>query len=278
MSLFVVNKEKCKRDGICVAECPIGLIELKDKKTVPVPIDGADEMCVNCGHCVVVCPHGAISLATMKSEECAPVQKDLLPGLEQVEHLMRSRRSIRTYEDRAVEREVLTKLIDVARYAPTGSNIQPVRWLIINDKDEVRRLAGLIIDWVRHLLKEQNPIAVRYRLDRVVADWEAGFDRVCRSAPALIITHAPKDYPTAATDCAIALTYFELAASVFGLGACWAGFVYLVANQLVANQWPPLQQALGLPEGDTCLAMMVGYPKYRYHRIPQRNDAVVEWR
>ena len=272
MSLFVVDSEKCKRDGICVAECPIGLIELKDKKSVPVPIDGADEMCINCGHCVAVCPHGAMSLATMKSEECISVQKDLLPGSEQIEHLMRSRRSIRTYEDRAVERKVLTKLIDVARYAPTGSNIQPVRWLIINDKDEVRRLAGLIIDWVRHLLKEQYPLAGKYRLDRVVAAWEAGIDRVCRSAPALIVTHAPKDYLTAATDCAIALTYFELAASAFGLSACWAGFVYLAASQ-----WPPLQQALGLQEGDTCLAMMLGYPKYRYHRIPQRNDAIVEW-
>lgn len=230
MSLFVVDSEKCKRDGICVAECPLQLIELTDRKSVPIPINGADEMCINCGHCVAVCPHGAMSLATMKSEECAPVQKDLLPGLEQVEHLMLSRRSIRTYEDRAVEREVLTKLIDIARYAPTGRNAQLVRWLVIDDKKEVRRLAGIIIDWVRHLLKEQNPIAVRNRFDRVVADWEAGFDRVCRSAPALIITHAPKDYSTVATDCAIALTYFELAASAFGLGACWAGFVYLLTH------------------------------------------------
>ena len=171
-----------------------------------------------------------------------------------------------------MEREVLAKLMDVARYAPTGRNAQLVRWLVIDDKKEVRRLAGIIIDWIRHLLKEQNPIAGRNRLDRVVAAWEAGFDRICRSAPALIITHAPKDYLTAAADCAIALTYFELAASAFGLGACWAGFVYLAANQ-----WPPFQQALGLPEGDTCLAMMLGHPKYRYHRIPQRNDAVVEW-
>ncbi|MEW6109414.1 MAG: nitroreductase family protein [Nitrospirota bacterium] len=273
MSLFVVDSEKCKRDGICVAECPIGLIELKDKKTVPMPIDGADEMCMNCGHCVAVCPHGAMSLATMRSDECIPVQKDFLPGPEQIEHLMRSRRSIRTYEDRAVEREVLTKLIDVARYAPTAINTQLVRWLVINNKDGIRRLAGIIIDWLRHLIKEQSPMAGRYRLDRVVAAWESGDDRVCRSAPALIVTHAPKDYPAAATDCAIALTYFELAASAFGMGACWAGFVHSAANQ-----WPPLQQALGLPEEDTCLAMMVGYPKYKYHRIPQRNGAMIEWR
>jgi nitroreductase/NAD-dependent dihydropyrimidine dehydrogenase PreA subunit len=273
MSLFVVDKEKCKRDGICVAECPFGLIELKDKESVPVPIVGADEMCINCGHCVAVCPHGAMSLATMKSEECVPVQKDLLPGMEQIEHLMRSRRSIRIYKERAVENEDLTKLIDVARHAPTGSNSQQVKWIVINDKDEVRRLAEIAIDWLRHLIKEQSPMLDMYRFDRVVAAWESGDDGILRSAPAIIVAHAPKDYPAAVTDCSIALTYFELAASAFGIGTCWAGLF-----PLAADQWPPLQQALGLSETDTSLVMMAGYPKYSYHRIPKRNDARVEWR
>ncbi len=162
MSLFVVDSEKCKRDGICVAECPLQLIELKDRKSVPIPINGADEMCINCGHCVAVCPHGAMSLATMKSEECIPVQKDLLPGSEQIEHLMRSRRSIRTYEDRAVEREVLTKLIDVARYAPTGSNTQPVRWLVIDDKNKVRMMLGYP-KYRYHRIPQRNGAMVEWR-------------------------------------------------------------------------------------------------------------------
>jgi nitroreductase len=46
----------------------------------------------------------------------------LLPEPEYVEHYMRVRRSIRAYKDEAVERDVLAKLIDIARFAPTGSN------------------------------------------------------------------------------------------------------------------------------------------------------------
>lgn len=273
MSLFVINSEKCKRDGICVAECPLQLIELKDKKSVPMPIDGADEMCINCGHCVAVCPHGAMSLATMKSEECAPVQKDLLPRLEQVEHLMRSRRSIRTYQDKAIGREKFEKLLDIARYAPTGTNSQQVKWVVVNSREGVRNMAGMVVDLIRHMISEKHPLAESYRLPGFVKAWEAGIDLISRGAPGLVIAHAPKDYMMAQTDSTIALTFLDLAAPSFGLGTCWAGF-FMIA----ASQWPPLQQALALPEGNACFgAMMIGYPKYKYHRIPQRNAAMVEW-
>ncbi|MBI5847008.1 MAG: 4Fe-4S binding protein [Nitrospirae bacterium] len=37
MSLFTIDEKKCKRDGICVAECPIQIIEMKDDKSIPAP-------------------------------------------------------------------------------------------------------------------------------------------------------------------------------------------------------------------------------------------------
>jgi nitroreductase len=77
-----------------------------------------------------------------------------------------------------------------------------------------------------------------------------------------------------ATDCTIALTYLELAAPSFGLGACWAGY-FMAA----ARHWRPLQEALPLSEGHIVYgAMMVGYPRYRYYRLPLRNEAQVTWR
>ncbi len=50
MSLFTIDQEKCKHDGICAAECPMRLIELKDKASLPAPIEAAEELCINCGH------------------------------------------------------------------------------------------------------------------------------------------------------------------------------------------------------------------------------------
>ena len=62
MAHLMADERKCRRDGLCVAVCPVGIIELKDEKVVPTPVEGADQLCINCGHCVAVCPYGAMSL------------------------------------------------------------------------------------------------------------------------------------------------------------------------------------------------------------------------
>ena len=59
MSLFEVDQDKCNRDGICAAECPLKIIDMKSTG-IPAPVNGADALCINCGHCVAVCPTGAI--------------------------------------------------------------------------------------------------------------------------------------------------------------------------------------------------------------------------
>lgn len=274
MSLFTINRDKCKRDGICVAECPMGLIEMTGKDAFPSPVEGAGELCVNCGHCVVVCPQGALSLKTTKPEDCFPVQKDLLPGPEQAEHFLSARRSIRTYKKQPVEHDTLSKLIDIACYAPSGHNMQPVQWLVIEDSGEVKRLAGLVVDWMRFMIQEKPEMARPMHMDRIVASWEIGEDRICRSAPHVIVAHSPGTLAIAQSSCTIALTYLELAAFSMGLGACWAGYF-----NAAANLYPPMTRALGLPEGHQSFgSMMIGYPRYHYHRIPLRNKSVVNWR
>lgn len=274
MNLLIVDQEKCEHDGICAEVCPAGIIEFKDRDAFPTLVHGGDKLCIRCGHCVAVCPHGAMSHANMKPEECPSVNDDWLFGPEQVEHFLRYRRSIRNYKKKQVEQEVVTKLINAARFAPSGHNRQPVRWLVIYERDNVQRMAGFVIDWMRHLIKEDSPLVAAMNLNRVVAFWERGNDPICRNAPHVIITYAHKDDVTAPTACTIALTYLELAASSFDLGACWAGYF-----NAAATFWPPMQVALGLPEKNINFgAMMVGYPKFKYHRLPLRNDAEIMWR
>ncbi len=274
MTLFVVDSEKCKRDAICVSECPMRIIEMKDKDAPPTPVDQAEELCVRCGHCVAVCPHGALSLSFMAPDQCRPVQRDLMPSFDQTAQLIRSRRATRVYKEKQVDREKLENILDVVHYAPTAKNTQLVGWLIINNREEVKRLAGLVIDWMRSLVAANNPLARALRMDRILGAWKNGADMVLRAAPALVIAHAPKDYPFGLTDCVIALTTFELAASAAGLGTCWAGFF-----SMAANNWPPLPAGLDLPAGRIHFsALMLGYPKHGYARQPLRNEAQVIWR
>ncbi|MDO8785795.1 MAG: nitroreductase family protein [Syntrophales bacterium] len=273
MSIFVVDENKCTHDGACVSECPIRIIELKDENSVPTLLDGADELCVKCGHCVAVCASGALSHTAMTPEQCTPVRREWLLNPEHTEHFLRARRSVRTYKDHPVERDLLAKLIDIARFAPSGHNLQPVNWLVVYDRDKVRSLAGLVVDWMRHLMNEDPLTAKARHMDLIVGLWETGIDAVCRSAPHLIIAHAPEDEGTAPAACTIAMTYLDLAAPSFGLGSCWAGFF-----NAAAYLWPPLRQALGLPERHISFGtIMVGYPKYAYHRLPIRNEARITW-
>jgi len=273
-NLFEIDPNKCKQDGICAAECPLKLITLNEKDKLPTPVDRAEKQCINCGHCVTVCPHGAFTLKTMTPEECAPVNKELLPSADQAKHFLTARRSIRTFKKQPVDRATLSDIIDTARYAPTGMNMQPVKWLVIEDANEVNRLAGLVIDWMRHIIKEKPEMAKSMNMNRFVAAWDNGEDRICRGAPHVIVAHAPEVIANAQSSCTIALTYLELAAFSKGLGACWAGFF-----NRAANLYPPMTEALQLPEGHQCFgAMMVGYPQYQYHRIPLRKKAAIIWR
>ncbi len=272
MSLFVVDASKCKKDYICAAVCPLGNIEQIDG--VPTPSKDSEELCVNCGHCVAACPTGAFSHRAMKPEQCTLIKPDLSVKAEQAEQFLRGRRSIRTYRTDPVDRNELARLIGTSSTGPSGHNTQPVEWLIIHNTSEVRRLAAMVIDWMRFMIKQKPDFAKTILLDHVVRKWEAGIDAVCRSAPHVVLTHAHKDNMMAPSACTIALAYLELAAQANGLGACWAGYF-----DLGARYWPPMQKELGLPKDNVSYgAMLIGYPKHKYYRIPIRKEARISWK
>jgi nitroreductase/NAD-dependent dihydropyrimidine dehydrogenase PreA subunit len=274
MSLFVIDTTKCKKDNICAAVCPLGIIEKGDKSASPTQAGNAEELCVSCGHCVAACPTGALSHREMTPEQCTPIKEELLLKPGQAEQLLRGRRSIRAYRAAPVDRALLTRIVATASAAPSGHNTQPVEWLIIHDASEVRRLTGLVIDWMRFMIQQKPDFAKALLLQHVVAKWEAGIDAVCRSAPHVVVTHAHKDNMMAQSACTIALAYLELAALANGIGACWAGYF-----DVAARYWPPLQKELGLPVDHTSYgAMMVGYAQYKYYRIPLRKEARISWK
>lgn len=268
-ALFTIDHEKCSRDGLCAADCPAGIIAMG--ASGPEPAAGARRLCINCGHCAAVCPRGALTLRTMPLEQCPPLPDGWRLTPAQVETLLKGRRSVRSYRQEAVPRGVLAKVIDAARFAPTAGNAQAVHWTVIYDPDGVRRVAGAVIDWLR----EASQTPAMAWAQSLVGAWENGRDPVCRSAPHLILAHAPEaQAQMAAADGAIALTFAELAAVSHGLGTCWAGFVMMAAARSAAAS-----AALNLPAGHKLLGgMMIGYPKVEYRRIPLRDEPRVTWR
>jgi nitroreductase len=118
-------------------------------------------------------------------------------------------------------------------------------------------------------LKNEKPESAR----NFIHGWNQGKEMVLRGAPHLIVAMAREEYPWGQTDCAIALSYVELAAKAQGLGTCWAGVLTMAVG---ANR--SISEFLGVPNGYRVYgALMLGYPVYSYDWIPMRNGTVIKW-
>lgn len=273
LDLITVDPASCNQDGLCAAVCPGRLIDC-GKGRFPAPIEAADHLCIRCGHCVAVCPTGSLSHRDTAAKAGSAVLKDLPLSARQCEQLLKNRRSIRNFRQKPVTREALEKLIDMARYAPTGHNSQGVDWLVIGRKMELDNLAGIVIEWMRSMLEKMPERARSMHMDRTLLRWQGGEDVILRDAPVVVVAHAARENRMAPVSCTIALAHLELAAVSLGLGCCWAGYFNSAASTFTA-----MQEALDIPEDHQSYgAMMVGYPKFRYRRIPERESPKIRWR
>ncbi len=96
MGRLIIDDKKCKKDGICVGECPVVIIQLKDGDGLPELVPGNEQNCLECGHCVAVCPHGALSHDQIPVEDCPAIDKERVINQQQATQFLRSRRSIRS--------------------------------------------------------------------------------------------------------------------------------------------------------------------------------------
>jgi nitroreductase/NAD-dependent dihydropyrimidine dehydrogenase PreA subunit len=267
MGMIKIDESICIRCALCAKACPAGIVVLGEE--FPTTVEKIEKGCITCGHCVAACPTAAFRHCRMTPGECEPLAPGWRLAPNQLEQLIKGRRSVRNYRPDRVDPAILANLLDIVRYAPTGMNSQSVRWQIVLDEQEVQWLSFAVIEWLRTL-----PAEAVHGVKGMLKAWEKGRDPILRKAPHLIIAYGAADDPAVFTSATIALTTLELAALSFGLGACWAGFLYQAANTSAE-----VATALGLPPGHRmCGGLMIGYPEFEYTRIPSRNPASVIWR
>jgi len=273
MGLLIIDENKCKKDGICASECPMAIIKLKEGDGFPEMVPGGEGVCNHCGHCVAVCPHGALSHAGVPIEKSPLIDKDLEISEEQAVQFLRSRRSIRFFKKQPLEKDKLRRLIEIARYAPTGGNREIVEWMVFTDEERIREIAAHTLEWMRKVMASA-PQSVPPYFPRIIAAWDMGYNSVTWNAPVLIVASAPKEAGTGMVDVALALSYLDLAAPKLGLGTCWAG---LVEGALLGSA--AVRASVGLPDGHPYhYPMMVGYPKRKYTRLPERKAPQITWK
>ena len=249
------------------------IIEKSTDSAVPTITKENEGNCSRCGHCESFCPQKALMLDFLPEEKIFIESKDGFVDSQTLSLYLKKRRSIRHFSSKKVPREIVSKLIDVARYAASAGNSQPVKWLVIEDSAEVKKIAGLTADWMRSIQNTSHPLASY--VTRFISMWDSGVDFICHSAPHLLFAHIPRIIGNSdPTNAVIAMTHVDIVAPSYTIGTCWAGFV-----KLAVDAYKPLQEALALPKGRIAVcAMMFGYPTYKAASIPRRNPADIIWR
>jgi nitroreductase len=144
--------------------------------------------------------------------------------------VVRSRHSVRTYQDKVVENEKLERILECGRLAPSARNSQCWDFVVVKEKETVERIGeacGMLNPW----LKKVPTVLV------ACAD------------PSESISRNGMDYYL--VDLAIALEHIVLAATDLGLGTCW----------IAGYDEETVKEVLGVPKGIRVVALTpLGYP------------------
>ena len=166
------------------------------------------------------------------------------------QELLSKRRSIRDFQDRAVPLQVVTDIIRDSCLAPTASNRQPCRFVIIHDREEIKKLSHVSKQSLLSALAK-NPASPLQTYEAVLRDDSYN---VFYNAPCLVFIAGPKDLDSLDLDCALTASYFMLAATARGLGTCWVGLGSHIRDAGIL-------QEMGLPKGNRIVApLILGYP------------------
>jgi len=176
--------------------------------------------------------------------------------------LLKNRRAIRDYQDKAVPSEIIQEIINDAVKAPNAGNRQIWSFIIVNNKDLLKPISDsnkkMILDGI-----ERNPNSPMKVYEKTLRDENYN---VFYNAPCVVFIIGPAKAPTTSVDCALVAAYLMLAATQRGLGTCWSAQGGLIRDKEIL-------QELGLPEGQEIIApILLGYPK-SIPAMPERKPA-----
>ncbi|MDQ7795090.1 MAG: nitroreductase family protein [bacterium] len=150
----------------------------------------------------------------------------------EIREAIRERRSVRAYRPDPVPEAALEAVLEAARLAPSGSNRQPWRFVVVTDPR--RRVALVGVARGQRFVGEAPVViaAVALEPDRVMS---------CQ-------------VPAYAVDLAIAVDHMTLAAVAEGLGTCWIG----------SFDQDQARELLNIPPDRKIVALLpLGYPADR---------------
>lgn len=177
---------------------------------------------------------------------------------------IKSRRAIRSFEDKEVPDLAIQTLLEAATYAPSAINIQPWKFTVITNKEEMKKISDIAKPGIIQALPDVGEEVLRIK--KQLSNPE---HNIFYNAPLLIFVSGVKS-PYAIYDCSMAALNMMLAAFSIGIGSCWIGSSVPTANN------PKVKKSLGIPEDhDVHAAIVFGFPKGGFPKAPSKRPAHV---
>lgn len=287
-----IDTDKCNGCGLCVTVCKDFSLCMENNraKVSSTPLFG----CIGCGHCMAICPEEAIEIHGR--EISADDLYELPPatsaaGYEQLHALFSRRRSVREFLDRAVEPELVSKILDAASTSPMGLPPSDVNVLILDSREKTRRFAvdfceylhgmrWFVSRWFLAMMRlfwsrtndEMFRAFIRPLFNIYTGNMRQGINLLNYDAPlAMYFYGSPYTDPA---DPIIAATTAMYAAESLGLGTCMLGAVHpLIQYGRKAKRF---REKHGIRfasrEG---LFVIFGYPAVKYKKAIKRTYASV---
>jgi nitroreductase/NAD-dependent dihydropyrimidine dehydrogenase PreA subunit len=265
---ITIDRDLCKKDGICSVSCPKGIFVQRAKLTIPELVN--EETCIACGQCMAICPQGAISHSEFPSTTIRAIQFEQMPATEQVMTLLKTRRSIRAFRDKPVPKETIARIIDGGRFAPSGHNSQSTEFLVIQDKAVLNQVCRERAESGLHEIP---------RFKQMTKSFESGTDPILHDAPVLLAFHAHRTVGFADVNAQLALQNASLVAHSMGIGHFYTGWVIAPCRAPMARAWNRrIPDLIGIPPGNQLYgALALGYPIPRFKNMIERKSPQIRW-
>jgi nitroreductase len=168
--------------------------------------------------------------------------------MNEVMHVIKARRSIRSYQPQQIKNEELKTILEAGVFAPSSQNTQPWFFSVCQNPALIEKVNDWIIDEANYV--KDNPKAREIAATRNAS--------LFRKAPTLIIVSGDRSNPLVVENCSCAAQNMMLAAESIGLGTCWISYVAFLANREV--NLPKYRAELRIPAGYAPLfGITVGY-------------------
>jgi nitroreductase len=164
--------------------------------------------------------------------------------------LLQKRRAIRDFEDKEVPLKVVEEILQEAALAPSASNNQPCRFVVVQCRKAIKNLSD---ESKANLLRDHHDKKIKLNPAYISLMQDENFN-VFYNAPCVIFIAGAKTVNSLDVDGALMASYIMFGAAARGLGTCW---VALGAN----IRDPQLLAELGISENSRIVApIILGYP------------------